>query len=262
MASEQLRVTGPANERVAMRVVTLGYVETLWPGLRSHDGVLIGEGLADSLQVAPGGNIVVLDGQGGRRVVHVGGIAPNNARQTEMRSALLLIAPPVGQARQCVIEAEPGAVDGVIALSSTVFEDARAARLYSPDKQVLSPQDQYERRPSVVAGLMAGALTAAGVLIYWASQRTDYSLYRLLHLGRAGTLLRLSAETILLALLPLSFGFAVGLILWAPLFTTLSLSAVAIAAVQAFLVGAVAPIFGLAIVGLSDPVRTMRGGSW
>lgn len=261
LATVTYRIDAPVSRAATVRLVTAGYIDTMWPGLLPPtDGYIIGHTLASQLGLEAGSRIAVTPSGGEATIIRIAAVAPETTRDANVNHALVRVTSPLAQAQQCLVAVAPGAVEGAAAMLTSRFsaDEAHVAPLFVADSTVPDPTAQLASRISLHTPWAAGVLCVVTLVGFWAMRARDFALYRLLQMRRGRLLIVLSAETAVLALVPTVAGSIIALI-HQPILDPRILDMVALGAAQTFTIVLLAPPLGLLLVGIRKPSRVLLG---
>lgn len=260
LRSEPATLRTTATRSATVRTVTRGYADIVWPSHPKSDGLLVGPKLADELQVSGQARAWVHVADDEISLMKIGVVQTASARDADANRSAFRLATAHGVARECLIESEPGAGPGVIALAQQMFaeDDPIVAPVYAPDATVALPEARFqERTTDILLPVATSLIFAIALLGLWLIRGKDFALYRLLALPPpllAGGLL---LEAALLVAIPYAAGTAAG-IATSSWISTLSLALVAFASVKVLATIAFVPLVGYWMLSAQRPTSVLR----
>jgi len=255
------QINAPVPMAVNARLVTAGYIGTMWPGLVPPvHGIIVGHSLAQQLGVVAGSRISATPSGGEVTTIQVAAVAPETTRDHNVNYALLRVTSPLAQAQQCLVAVAPGAVEGAAAMLASTFstDNPHVAPLFVPDPTLQDPAAQLVSRISLYAPAAAGVLCVMALVSFWAMRTRDFALYRLLQLKRGSLVLALSAESAVLALVPTIAG-AIFALIYHPISDPRILDILMLGAAETLVILLLAPPLGVLLVGMRKPSRVLLG---
>lgn len=207
VSSNSDQILAPGMEQVRVKSVTPGFISVMWPGLSARPGLLFGAEAAERAGVAEGSR-VLLASDAPNSPQRVGAVLPRTARDVDLAQSIIRVVPPTGLVTQCVVDVEPGARIGAIAVITSGLQDldAHVSPLFAPDPGIPSPQQQLDSRLSLYLPAAAAAVSGFILLALWILRSKDFALYRLLKMGRGKLSLALAVEYVAVVGVPLVFG--------------------------------------------------------
>lgn len=260
ISSEAATLQTSVRRPVFVRSATPGYLNVIWPGARKQQGLLLGSEVAESLGVIGYGRAwVELEGRT-RFLTAVSGATSPSLRDPDSDRSAYRMSLAQGTARSCLVEAEYGAVPGVLAFARQEFSDSTpvVAPLYVPDASVSPPEVRFTERSSDKILPLVGVLVFAVALLgVWLIRAKDFALYRLLDFPARTIVATLISETFLLVAIPFFLGVLITAALTPPL-SSLGVEIVFFASVKVLAGASLIPLVGLWMVMGAQPDAVLR----
>lgn len=247
----------PGGRHVPLLSATPGLATVLWPELLLDDGVAVGAGIADDLGLVPGSSIATTRG-----ILPVTAVAPPSSRNADHDLLVVQQVAPRGTTRECLVESEPGARDGVEAVLVGWFPGVPTTVVpyFLPPDTGLSPQEELASRLSAWVPLAAAGLAALAMIAWWVIRRPEFALYSVLGLGTNGLALMLVAEWAVLCLLPGAIGIVNALVASSASLTIPAVAQVAAADTASYLASIIlVPLVGVALLTRVAAVDALKG---
>lgn len=174
-----------------LNLVSPGFINVVVPGIDAMpEGVLFGPELAEEVGWMHG-KIAFSDGSTGA-FDSVLPRSPRTADQSRWAYALVL---PQDRAIECWLEARPGTSESMPAVLAAAFaEDMKLKIEVLASRDIASHVRSWEERPTKLLWLASCGAAVLLVAAFALGRRSEYALYRLLGLSRAGLSLLIAFE--------------------------------------------------------------------
>lgn len=242
--------------------VTAGFARVIWPDTPPlvNAGTVVGSSVAERFGLSNGAHVAFTSGSVIDEVVPVSAIASASARDRRYDSRIAIISPPSEDVVLCLVEATPGAQDGVGAVLEDTFRNDAGfivLPLVVPDTVSRTPQEQLENRITRWTPVASGLLAIALLLGSWQARSGEFALYRHLGFSRAFVLRLLLVETLYLVWLPIASGVSAMLVIAPPSDALVVELVVPDLASLILLTVALIPM-GVALLALRSPARMLK----
>jgi hypothetical protein len=223
VGSQTVTVPQLPSNVIEVLLATPGLPQVVWPEARAESGsaaVLAGDRLTADLGLTPGSWLSASSPSNDRPVelYQVDWVAPESVRFPRYADSVIVVTPPQGGLRTCLIETQPQAYEAVGTVVLGWFPDAAdivVAPLLGDSGIGPSPETAFQHRLSRSGPLIGTALLTVLSVVTWLSRRPELALYRLLGLTDAGVVTMVLADVALTVWAPTWVGACLAqMILW------------------------------------------------
>ena len=254
---------GGGNTNLTIATVTRGYASVIWPSLqrvKKLPSAIAGSDLSSAAGLVNGSYMSLRDasapGPAPVHVDHVDRVAPNSQRNPRFDDYLAVVAAPVDDVQECLVEAAPGAESGVDVLLATWFRgtETTSRPLYVVTDAAGDPENRLANRSSWSFSLISAVGITLTMMGSWIVRRADFALYRHLGLRPHQLVLSLSVDATILALMPASMGLTLVALTERPELTGATLAAVSLCGAQLLSLIVLLPMIGTAMLMTRNPL--------
>lgn len=260
---EVFAATSPKT-RLTLVTTTPGYLQVAYPrdSRAATASTVAGASVVAELGLTDDGYFAYLtSGQADVISIQVDLATRMSARREPLDNAVLVASGRHASTYECLVEAQPGALDGLVSVAAAWFAptEVKVTPELPNNDLVGDPTPLLQGRFGQWLPLTAGVALVVFLLITWWARRADYASYRALGLGVSQLALLLTAETAVSFWIPIVVGYASACVFFAPVITPLAAQLLLNDYGALLLTVSLAPLLGAWMLGSRSAFRISKG---